>query len=112
MALTPEQHLHLAQLYEKLGVQLGVPAETKLEFDRKAKWHRILARSSSSLEQPPPRARIEVDGEALPPNGPEEAPIPRPGLLHMKRPRPMRSPVWSGPPRWGLGEKPRPPLIV
>jgi hypothetical protein len=65
MALTPEQHLHLAQLYEKLGVQLGVPAETKLEFDRKAKWHRILARSSSSLEQPPPRARIEVDGEAL-----------------------------------------------
>jgi hypothetical protein len=65
MALTPEQHLHLAQLYEKLGVQLGVTAETKLEFDRKAKWHRILARSSSSLEQPPPRARIEVDGEAL-----------------------------------------------
>jgi hypothetical protein len=67
MALTPEQHLHLAQLYEKLGVQLGVPAETKLEFDRKAKWHRILARSSSSLEQPavPPRGRIEVDGEAL-----------------------------------------------
>ena len=65
MALKPEQHLHLAQLYEKLGGQPDVTAETKLEFDRKAKWHRILARSSSSLEQPPPRARIEVDGEAL-----------------------------------------------
>ena len=67
MAPTPEQHLHLAQLYEKLGGQLGVPAETKLEFDRKAKWHRILARSSSSLEQPglAPQARTEVDREAL-----------------------------------------------
>jgi hypothetical protein len=67
MALKPEQHLHLAQLYEKLGGQLGVPAETKPEFDRKAKWHRILARGSSSSEQPavPPRGRVEVDGEAL-----------------------------------------------
>ena len=67
MALTPEQHLHLAQLYEKLGGQLGVPAETKLEFDRKAKWHRILARSSSSLEQPavPSQVSAEIDREAL-----------------------------------------------
>jgi hypothetical protein len=65
MALNPEQHLHLAQLYEKLGGQPDVTAAAKLEFDRKAKWHRILARGSSRLEQPPPQERIEVDGEAL-----------------------------------------------
>jgi hypothetical protein len=67
MALTPEKHLHLARLYEKLGGQLDVTALTKLEFDRKAKWHRILARSSSSLEQPavPTQARAKVDREAL-----------------------------------------------
>ena len=67
MALTPEKHLHLARLYEKLGGQLDVTAQTRLEFARKAKWHRILARSSSSLEQPagPPQARTKVDREAL-----------------------------------------------
>ena len=67
MALEPEKHLHLARLYEKLGGQLDVTAETKREFDRKAMWHRILARSSSSVEKPavPSQARIEVDGEAL-----------------------------------------------
>jgi hypothetical protein len=67
MALKPEKQLHLARLYEKLGGQLDVTAQTRLEFDRKAKWHHILARSSSSLEQPavPPQARTEVDREAL-----------------------------------------------
>ena len=66
MALKPEKHLHLAQLYEKLG-GLAVTPETRLEFDCKAEWHRILARSSSGLEQSavPPQARIEVDGEDL-----------------------------------------------
>jgi hypothetical protein len=67
MALTPEKHLHLARLYEKLGGQLDVTVQTRLEFDRKAEWHRILARSSSSLEQPAVRsqARTEIDREAL-----------------------------------------------
>jgi hypothetical protein len=66
MALTPEKHLHLARLYEKLGGQLDVTAQTRLEFDRKAKWHRILARSSSSSEQPAVlQARTNVDREAL-----------------------------------------------
>ena len=66
MALTPEKHLHLARLYEKLGGQLDVTAQTRLEFDRKAKWNRILARSSSSSEQPAVlQARTNVDREAL-----------------------------------------------
>jgi hypothetical protein len=65
--MAPEKHLHLAQLYEKLGEQLDSAAQTRLEFNRKAKWHRILARNSSSLEQPAvrPRARTEIDREAL-----------------------------------------------
>jgi hypothetical protein len=65
--MAPEKHLHLARLYEKLGEQLDIAAQTRLEFNRKAKWHRILARSFSSLEQPavPPQARTEVDREAL-----------------------------------------------
>jgi hypothetical protein len=64
--MAPEKHLHLAQLYEKLGGQLYVTAVTKLEFDLKAKWHRILARGSS-LEQPagPSQARTEIDREAF-----------------------------------------------
>jgi hypothetical protein len=64
--MAPEKHLHLARLYEKLGEQLDVTAQTRLEFDRKAKWHRILARSSSSLERlTVPQARTEVDREAF-----------------------------------------------
>src|SRR5215510_2418054 len=64
--MAPEKHLHLARLYEKLGEQLDVTAQSRLEFDRNAKWHRILARSSSSLEQlTVPQARTEVDREAF-----------------------------------------------
>jgi hypothetical protein len=65
--MAPEKHLHLAQLYEKLGEQLDSAVQTRLEFNRKAKWHRILARNSSSLEQPAvrPQSRTEVDREAL-----------------------------------------------
>ena len=61
--MAPEKHLHLARLYEKLGEQVDVAAQTGHEFNLKAKWHRILARRSSSLEQPaaPPQARTEVD---------------------------------------------------
>jgi hypothetical protein len=47
--------------------QLDVNAPTRLEFNRKAKWHRILGQSSSSLEQPavPSQAHTEIDREAL-----------------------------------------------
>jgi hypothetical protein len=64
--MAPEKHLHLAGLYEKLGEQLDVSAQTRLEFNCKAKWHRILGQRSSSLEQPalPSQAPTE-DREAL-----------------------------------------------
>ena len=57
----------MADLYEKLGEQLDVSAQTRLEFNCKAKWHRILGQSASTLEQPavPSQARTEIDREAL-----------------------------------------------
>ena len=66
MGLKPEQHLHLARLYEKLG-KLSVTDRARFEFERKAKWHHILARTSFTLEQPAvaPQARTEVEPEAL-----------------------------------------------
>jgi hypothetical protein len=65
--MAPERHLHLAGLYKKLREQLDVCAQTRLEFNRKAKWHRILGQRSPSLEQPavPSQARTEIDREAI-----------------------------------------------
>jgi hypothetical protein len=65
--MAPEKHLHLARLYHQLGEQLDVAPQSGHEFNRKAKWHRILARASSSLEQPAvqPQIRTEVERETL-----------------------------------------------
>ena len=67
MGLKPEKYLHLARLYEKLGRNQSVTTQTRFEFERKAKWHRILARTSSSFDQPDvaPQTRTEVEPEAL-----------------------------------------------
>jgi hypothetical protein len=66
MGLEPEKHLHLADLYEKLG--RNATAQTRRELAQKADWHRILARTSSSFERPadvPPQVHTELDPEAL-----------------------------------------------
>ena len=63
--MATERHLHLAGLYEKLGEQLDASAQTKLEFDCKAKWHRILGQTSSLKQPAPSQARTEIDREAI-----------------------------------------------
>jgi hypothetical protein len=49
MVRKAEKHLQMATLYEKLSANERASPETRIEFVRKANWHRILARMSAEI---------------------------------------------------------------
>jgi hypothetical protein len=51
MVPTPEKHLEVADLYEQLSVDEKASIEWRIAFARKAKWHRILARTSAEKDR-------------------------------------------------------------
>jgi hypothetical protein len=49
MPLTPEQHSHIAAAYDKAAFDIGLPAQTRAAFAKKADWFRLLARIGEKL---------------------------------------------------------------
>jgi hypothetical protein len=50
MPLTPEQHSHIAAAYDKAAFDVGLPAQTRAAFAKKADWFRLLARIGEKRE--------------------------------------------------------------
>ena len=52
MVSTAQKHLEVADLYEQLSADQNASIEWRIAFARKAKWHRILAGTSSEKDHP------------------------------------------------------------
>lgn len=50
MVPTAQKHLEVADLYEQLSADENASTEWRTAFARKAKWHRILARTSAEKD--------------------------------------------------------------
>jgi hypothetical protein len=57
MAHDADKHRQMAELYEQLGAHMSASPIKKLDFARKANWHRLMARMSAE-----PVPRCEEDG--------------------------------------------------
>ena len=51
MSLGPEQRSHIAAAYDKAAFDTSLPAYTRVAFDKKAAWFRLLARVGKKKEQ-------------------------------------------------------------
>jgi hypothetical protein len=51
MPLKAEQHSQIAAVYEKAAADVGLPAQTRAAFARKADWFRLLARVGEKRER-------------------------------------------------------------
>ena len=66
MALTPEQHAQLAEVYDKAAADHMVPAPQRRAFARRAAMFRILARLGAKPKSaPPPKASAAKPADTL-----------------------------------------------
>ena len=52
MVPTAQKHLEVADLYEQMSADENASIEWRIAFARKAKWHRILARTAAEKDHP------------------------------------------------------------
>ena len=52
MVPNAQKHLEVAELYEQLSADDNASIEWRIAYARKAKWHRILARTSAEKDHP------------------------------------------------------------
>ena len=64
MVPTAQKHLEVADLYEQLSADENASIEWRIAFARKAKWHRILARTSAEKDRPVAKENAS-DGEEV-----------------------------------------------
>ena len=64
MVPTAQKHLEVADLYEQLSADENASIEWRIGFARKAKWHRILARTSAEKDHPVAKENAS-DGEQV-----------------------------------------------
>jgi hypothetical protein len=64
MVLTPQQHLQIAEVYDKCAADQMVPRPHREAFARKAEWFRMLARlgAKPKLKQPPKASNTSSPG--------------------------------------------------
>ena len=76
MALTPEQHAQLAEVYDKAAADHMVPAPQQRAFARKAEMFRMLTRLGAKLKSVPlPKASAPKSAD----------PLTNPGMLSAAR---------------------------
>ena len=76
MVLTPQQHLQIAQVYDKCAADQMVPRPHREAFARKAEWFRLLARLGAKPKfATPPKALAlaKVSAETLGNSGMDSA---------------------------------------